>query len=202
MKIILVLALIPMLALSEVPVKRKGPLPLGSIIPKANVKMQQHSSSREVSMKQAGRSNGLLVIFNSNTCPTVVKNQFRLVDIASFALGNKVGVIMLNSNEANRDGSDSRATMKAYADVQGYRWLYVLDKNSEIADAFGARLTPECFLFNKFGRLVYHGAIDDNPNDEKLVANYYLRDAITSISAGEPIIVKESRLEGCAIKRK
>jgi hypothetical protein len=34
--------------------------------------------------------------------------------------------------------------------------------NNELADAFGAS-TPECFVFNSKGKLMYKGAIDDNP---------------------------------------
>jgi len=40
---------------------------------------------------------------------------------------------------------------------------YVLDSDNVLADAFGAARTPECFLFDKDGKLVYHGAIDDSP---------------------------------------
>jgi len=53
--------------------------------------------------------------------------------------------------------------MKKYAEKNSYKWYYVVDKNSELADAFGANRTPENFLFNKDGKLVYHGATDDNP---------------------------------------
>ena len=53
--------------------------------------------------------------------------------------------------------------MKAYAAAQGYKYPYVMDDNSAMADAFGARVTPECYLFDKDMKLVYHGAITDNP---------------------------------------
>ena len=72
-----------------------------------------------------------------------------------------VGVVFLNSNEAERNDDEAYAEMKKYAAAQKYNWNYVVDKNSEVANAFGATRTPEYFLFDKRGTLVYHGTIDD-----------------------------------------
>ncbi len=58
------------------------------------------------------------------------------MDVSSHALKNKAGVIIMNSNEKNRDGSESKAAMRAYAEELGFKWQYVVDKNSEMADAF------------------------------------------------------------------
>lgn len=179
----------------------RTPLRIGSVIPKANVKMLNYGGAM-MSLKDAGKDNGLLVIFSSNTCQTVVDNHLRLMDIGNYALENKVGVMMLNSNEANRDGSDSRKAMRTYAETQGYNWLYVIDRNSEIADAFGAVRTPECFLFNKMGRLVYRGAIDDNPHHEKEVTRDYLKEAIKETVRNKSVSIKETDVTGCPIKRK
>jgi len=92
--------------------------------------------------------------------------------------------------------------MQAYAKEQKYSWNYVLDKNNEVADAFGANRTPECFLFDKGSRLVYHGAIDDNPSDDTKVTRQHLKEAITEVAAGKDVTVKETRSVGCGIKRK
>src|ERR1043165_353317 len=50
------------------------PLPIGSAIPKAEVKMKD-ISGKEVSLKETQKKNGLLVMFSCNTCPYVIKNQ-------------------------------------------------------------------------------------------------------------------------------
>ena len=121
------------------------PLMIGSTMPKADLKMQD-ISGKNVAMKDSKKDNGVLVMFSCNTCPYVVKNQERTLAISKFASENKVGVIILNSNEALRADDDSYAAMQAYAKEQGYKWNYVVDKNHEVADAFGANRTPECFL--------------------------------------------------------
>lgn len=177
-----------------------GTLTIGSELPKANLKMKE-ISNEEISMKDAKRKNGLLVMFTCNTCPYVIKNQERTKEISKYALKNNIGVILLNSNEAQRGSDDSFGAMGQYAKDQKYEWYYVVDKNHEIADAFGANKTPENFLFDKNLKLVYHGAIDDNPSDASSVNRQHLKEAINELVSGKDIAVKESKSVGCTIKR-
>ncbi len=178
-----------------------GILPIGSNLPKGDQRMKD-ISNEEVSMKDAKRKNGLLVMFTCNTCPYVIKNQARTQAICKYALQNNIGVILLNSNEGDRDGGNSLEAMQEYARAQNYEWYYVVDKNNEIADAFGANRTPENFLFNKDLKLVYHGAIDNSPTDAANVTRQHLKEALNELISGKNISVKESRSMGCAIKRK
>ncbi len=175
-------------------------LPIGAGMPKADVKMKD-ISGKEISLKDAVGKNGLLVMFSCNTCPYVIKNQERTREICRYALENNIGVVLINSNEAQRDEEDSYEAMKEYARQQNYKWYYAVDKNSVIADAFGAKRTPENFLFNKEGKLVYHGAIDDSPSDAGRVNRRHLKEAITELMNGKDIAVKTSRSVGCGIKR-
>lgn len=158
-------------------------------------------SGKEISIKEAAKEKGVLVMFSCNTCPYVIKNEERTTEIGRFAQKMNVGVIVLNSNEAYRSGEDSYEAMKSYAAERKYEWNYVVDKNHEMADAFGANRTPECFLFDNNLKLVYHGAIDDNPSDETSVNRRHLKEAINELVAGKEISVKESRSVGCTIKR-
>lgn len=169
-------------------------------MPKADLKMK-NTANKSVSMKDVKKDNGVLVMFSCNTCPYVVKNQQRTLAISEFADKNKVGVIILNSNEAYRGNEDSFGAMQSYAKEQGYKWNYVVDQNHEVADAFGANRTPECFLFDKNLKLVYHGAIDDSPSDVTAIKRIHLQEAITELVAGKDVTVKESRSVGCSIKR-
>jgi len=175
-------------------------LPIGADMPKADVKMKD-ISGKEISLKEAKKANGLLVMFSCNTCPYVIKNQQRTREICQYALDHNIGVVLINSNEAQRDAEDSYEAMKKYAATQDYKWFYAVDKNSELANAFGAKRTPENFLFNKEGKLVYHGATDDNPSDGNNVTRKHLREAIDEMLKGKEITVKTSRSVGCGIKR-
>lgn len=176
-------------------------LPIGAEMPKADVKLKD-ISGKDITLKDAKKQNGLLVMFSCNTCPYVIKNQSRTNEICKYALSKGIGVVVLNSNEGTRDDEDSFEDMQSYAKSQGYQWYYAVDRNNELADAFGASRTPECYLFDKSGKLVYHGAIDDNPANASQVSRTHLREAINEVTAGKDVSVKESRSVGCGIKRK
>lgn len=174
-------------------------LPIGADMPLGDYKMKD-VSGKTITLNEAKKEAGVLVMFSCNTCPYVIKNQQRTADISNYALKNGVGVVLVNSNEGQRSGDDSFASMQQYAKSQGYRWYYTVDEKSQLADAFGANRTPECFLFNKEGKLVYHGAIDDNPAAAS-GTRAHLKEAINEMLAGKEVSVKTSRSVGCSIKR-
>lgn len=176
------------------------PLPIGSTLPKGDIKMKD-ITGKEVSVKEVQKKNGILVMFSSNTCPYVIKNQQRTNAICSYAQKMDVGVIVLNSNAANRNDADSYISMKEYAKEQNYSWPYAVDENHELADAFGASRTPECFLFDKNLKLVYHGAIDNSPGDEGTVTRKHLQIAIDELATGKEVSMKQTKSVGCGIKR-
>lgn len=173
---------------------------IGTSMPSASVKMKD-VSGKELTLSQLKEKNGLLVMFSCNTCPFVVKNQARTKEICNYAKANGFGVVLINSNETSRDDADSYEAMKEYAKKQGYTWVYAVDKNSEIANAFGANRTPEVYVFDKDNKLVYKGAIDDNPGDANGVKRQHLKLALDATAEGKEVAVKESRSVGCGIKR-
>jgi thioredoxin-related protein len=177
------------------------PLPIGAALPMADTKLQDVSGNL-VMMKEVKKDNGLLVMFSCNTCPFVIKNQERTVAVCNWAQKMNIGVVVLNSNEAQRNDEDSFEAMQNYAKEQKYNWNYAVDANNAVADAFGANRTPECFLFDKDLKLVYHGAIDDNASDASNVTRNHLQEAINELAAGKTITQNSSRSVGCTIKRK
>ena len=146
--------------------------------------------------------NGLLVMFSCNTCPFVVANEGRIRQTQRDAQKLKIGMAIINSNEGFRDSDDSKNAMRDYGNEHKFLAPYLLDVNSVLADAFGANRTPECYLFDKNGTLVYHGAIDDSPKEPKAVKTKYLLDAMTAISKGKEVVTKNTVSGGCSIKRK
>lgn len=175
---------------------------IGTKLPRADVKLKDVMTDKETTLSGAAKDKGLLVIFSCNTCPFVIANEARIKEHAELAMKNGIGVVIVNSNEAYRSEEDSPEAMKKYGEKQGFTCAYVIDPKSEVADAFGATRTPECFLFDKSNALVYHGAIDDNPKDPAAVTARYLKDAVEALGAGKEVKVKTSRSLGCTIKRK
>lgn len=179
---------------------RPSSLDIGAPIPKPDVKLND-ISGREISLNTAKGANGLLVMFTGNRCPYVLRNQGRTTEICGYALQHQIGVILVNSNTTLHSGDESLEAMKAYAAEQQYRWYYVIDKKAEIAEAFDASHTPECYLFDKSGRLSYKGAIDDNPGNADVVKTRHLHNAINEMLAGGAVKTNNTSALGCNIKR-
>ncbi len=176
-------------------------LPIGGDMPMQDHKMLD-VSGKEISMKDAVKGNGVLVMFSCNTCPYVIKNEERISNLSDFTTKLDFGMIVLNSNEAYRKDEDSYKLMQAFAIEKKLNCAYVVDKDYQVADAFGANRTPECYLFDKDMKLVYHGAIDDNANDAAAVKRNHLVEAMTEISQGKTVSTPETKSVGCSIKRK
>lgn len=177
-----------------------NPLEIGDNAPETD-RVIVDTSERNTTLSSVADNNGLLVIFSCNTCPWVAKWEDRYNEIASLAAQNDVGMIALNPNERARDRGESMADMKRRAQKQGYNFIYALDKDHKIADAFGATRTPEVFLFDGNLQLVYHGAIDDNADDYNDVNSRYLEEAILDIVRGDEIQNSKTQIQGCSIKR-
>jgi len=176
-------------------------LEIGSDLPERSLKMKA-VQGKEVSIEEVMKKNGVMVMFSCNTCPFVVKSQKRTKEMLEYAEKNNIGVIIINSNEAQRNETDSYDAMKTYAAKQDYKAPYVVDENSKMANLFGATRTPEVFLFNADGILMYHGAMEDNPASPSESKEFYLKDAITKMVNGEKPEPAFTKSIGCTIKRK
>jgi thioredoxin-related protein len=175
-------------------------LEIGKSIPMADVRLTSVDKS-EVSLEQVKTKPGLLVMFSCNTCPYVIKSQGRTKEAIAYAKEKGIGMVIVNSNEAQRDDEDSYEAMAKYAKRQHYSVPYVMDVQSKLADAFGATRTPEVFLFDATGKLVYKGAMEDNPTNPAESKQLYLKEAINNMLAGKAIDPNSTRSIGCGIKR-
>lgn len=175
-------------------------LAIGAKAPLTDVKMVS-VSGKPVSLKDVAGNKGLIVMFSCNTCPYVLAWEDRFDDVAAAAKKAGIGMIAINANAAQHDGVDSIEEMKKRAASKGYTFEYAVDKNSVLADAFGATKTPHIYLFDANLTLVYRGAIDDNSKSPEKVTEPYLLNAIGELSAGKPVSKSISKALGCTIKR-
>ena len=195
-----IISLFVLIAVSSLAAQDIQQLPLGSTLPLGDVQMED-VSGRNLTLNGVKGDKGLLVIFSCNTCPWVVKWEDRYPVLQELAEVSDIGMILLNPNEDYRDKGDGMQDMILYADKAGYTLPYVLDKNHRVADAFGASRTPHVYLFDAEDRLVYVGAIDDNANSAEEVEDFYIKDAIEQLSAGQAITRASTKSIGCTIKR-
>lgn len=153
------------------------------------------------SLNNLKEKNGIIILFTCNTCPFVVKWEDRYKLLEELAKKNNIGLVYINSNYKKRDGDDSYEEMKKHAKKMNYRFPYLLDEKSKLANSFGAKTTPHIFMFNSNLQLAYKGAIDDNYEDINKVKEFYLEDAIQQLVKGKRIKISETKPVGCSIKR-
>lgn len=158
-------------------------------------------NGRSLSISGSAEQNGVIVVFSCNTCPMVSRWEDRMKALANSARLNNIGMIVLNPNERIRDRGESLEDMKRRSTKQTYNFVYALDKDHVLADAFGATRTPEVFVFDGAMKLVYKGSIDDNPNNPSGVTKRYVEDAVQALASGNQVEVSRSAPKGCPIKR-
>lgn len=195
--------LIPFALLLAVPAlaqtRRSSPLDIGASAPMRDHRMRNVDGSR-VSIGGVAGDHGTLVIFTCNHCPWAQAWERRVTSIGNEFAGRGVGVIAINSNDPTEYPDDAFEPMQRRHRELGMRFPYVVDDTSNVARAFGATRTPEVFLFDRRGRLAYHGAVDDNAHQPEQVEHHYLRDALTAVVAGRAPSTPTTRSIGCTIK--
>jgi peroxiredoxin len=174
-------------------------LAIGSAMPSADVKMK-NVDGKEFTLAELTGKKGTLVVFSCNACPWVKKWEGRIANLGNGFAKKGVGVVVINSNDPGLNAEDGYDVMQTRASKLKLKFPYVVDATSDVARSFGATRTPEAFLFDAEGKLVYHGTIDDNANDPKQVKEKYLEAALTSVSSGKPVATAETKSMGCGIK--
>lgn len=180
-------------------VEAGGALDLNAKAPKTDVKMKGVDGAWHTIKGVAGEK-GTLVLFSCNACPWVKKWEDRMSSIGNTYQEKGVGVIMINSNDPAKVAEDGYDEMVARAKAKAFGFPYVVDATSEVARAFGATRTPEVFLFDAKGKLVYHGAVDDSPSNPKAVDEPYLKNALNALVEGKAIPKAQTKALGCSIK--
>jgi peroxiredoxin len=176
-----------------------GDLAIGGMAPMADMKMK-NVDGKETSIGAQKGAKGTLVIFTCNHCPFAKGWEERIVALGNTYSAKGIGVIAVNSNDPAVAAEDGFEQMQDRAKERGMQFAYVVDSTSGVAKAFGATRTPEAFLFDKSGKLVYHGTIDDNMKEPEKVTATYLKDALESVSNGQDVAVKETKALCCGIK--
>ena len=169
----------------------------GDGLPSADVKMKG-VDGKEVSLAGIQGTKGTLVIFTCLQCPFAKAWDARIAKLANACRQQGIGAAILNPNNPAVAG-DTFEAMQKHAQKASYEIPYLVDEGSTLARAFGASRTPECYVFDKAGKLVYHGAVDDN-KDAGSAKQPYLKDALDAVAAGKEPPVKETKAVGCSIK--
>ena len=139
--------------------------------------------------------NGTLFIFIATKCPVSNGYNERMEKVWQDYKARGVNVVGINANS-----TEPAAEVKAHAAEKGLTFQILKDDGNKIADQWGAAVTPEAYLVDGAGKLVYPGRIDSSRNVDANTT-HDLRDAIDNLLAAKPITKAEAKAFGCSIKR-
>lgn len=113
------------------------------------------------------------------------------------------GIVWLSIDTAAPDKpgflSAPQATRRV-AKLRARITAFLIDNDTRLGRAYGARTTPSFFIIDKDGNLAYQGAIDDDAYANGHASRNYVREAINALAAGKPVETAQTRPYGCAVE--
>lgn len=181
--------------------KHSTMLPLGRPLPP--FQLPDVAESRMISSQDFATKKCVLIMFICKHCPYVVHVRAELARLGKDYQSKAVGMIAISSNDAVRYPEDAPGQLRIMADQLGFTFPLCYDESQETAKAFSAICTPDFFLFDQDGRLVYRGQLDDSrPGTNTPVTGKDVRRAIDAVLAGNPVNANQKPSAGCSIKWK
>ncbi|MBS1705121.1 MAG: redoxin domain-containing protein [Armatimonadetes bacterium] len=144
--------------------------------------------------------------WNNKDCPIVQRhyNSGNMQELQDWAVKKGVVWLTICSSASGKQGYvDASGAMASTEDVKWKGTAYLLDPEGKVGKMYDAKTTPEMFVINPDGMLIYMGAIDDKPNagtNEVKNSRNYVREALDLAMAGKPLKMKVSQPYGCNVK--
>lgn len=175
-------------------------LPLGTQAPDFSLPA---TDGRTVSRHDFAGAPGLLVAFICNHCPFVQHIRGELARFGAEVQQKGLAVVAISSNDVASHPDDGPEQMAEEVEKVGYTFPYLYDETQEVAKAYRAACTPDFFLFDGEGKLVYRGQFDaSRPGNGVPVTGEDLRRAVDAVLAGEAVPAEQTPSVGCNIKWK
>lgn len=142
------------------------------------------------------KGKAVVVIFDATKCPYAIGYKGRVADMGKEYAGKGVTFVTINSNK-----TEPAVEVAEDAKKNGFAFPVLKDEGNKVADLYDARKTPEVYVLDPKGTLLYRGRIDETHEDPKNVKSPDLRNALEAILAGKPVPAAETKAFGCSIKR-
>jgi peroxiredoxin len=115
------------------------------------------------------------------------------------------GVVWLLVNSVNPNNPSHRTPEQAQKELASEKMdvtAWIDDSSGAVGHLYDMKTTPDMYVINKDGVLVYEGAIDNQPDPfhDPSKAQNYVSAAIDALLAGKPVAVAETKPYGCGVK--
>lgn len=173
--------------------------PIGSKLPEFEL---PNVDGKTLGSAYLGGAKAGLVVFTCNHCPYVQGSEGMLIRIAMRYEKQGLKTLTISSNDPIKYPEDGFEKMKEKAKKLKLPYPYLFDETQGVAKLFDAACTPECYLFDKDGVLVFHGTINDNLKDPGAVGEDFISVAISQVLVGVKPTPAFVHPIGCSIKWK
>lgn len=162
-------------------------------------------SGKEVSLSDY---KGKVVVLEwvNHSCPFVAKHygSGNMQKLQADATAKGVVWLSICSSAPGKQGHANPAdALKKCTETQSAAAAYLIDESGKVGKTYNAKVTPEMYVIDANGVLVYHGAIDDkkstNPGDIAGAKNYVAA-ALDEVLAGKPVSTPKTDAYGCSVK--
>lgn len=144
--------------------------------------------------------------WTNDKCPYVVKHydSGNMQKLQEKYTGQGVIWLTINSSANGKQGYVSPADAKQIISEKGAKQTaYLFDTDGTVGRLYDAKTTPNMYVIDADGTLVYAGAIDSNDSFKPETidsATNYVAAALDSLAAGQPIQVASTKPYGCGVK--
>ena len=177
------------------PAARAAALKIGA--PAPDFTLPAASDGKAVALKDLlAKSKAVAVVFVATKCPVSNAYNTRMAALGKEYAAKGIPLVGINSNK-----TEPATEVKEHAEKHGFTFPVLKDDGNKIADAYGATHTPEVFVLDPKGNLLYHGRIDENQDNPRGVKSPDLRNALDAVLSGRPVPAAETKAFGCTIKR-
>ncbi len=160
----------------------------------------QGVDGKKHSTKEFENKKVLAIIFTCNHCPYAQAYQDRIINLQKEFGDKGLQIIAINSNDSTDYPDDSFENMVKRSKEKKFNFPYLHDESQIFGRAFGAQVTPDCFVFDEKRTLQYRGRIDDNWQNPEIANTHDLKNAIINLLSGKKPSVQEASAIGCSIK--
>lgn len=134
-----------------------------------------------------------VITFVSTQCPISNDYNDRMSAIYKDYSSKGVKLFFVNANS-----TEPANVVAEHSKSAGFPFAVYKDQNA--AEKLNAQVTPESYVFDREGKQIYQGYIDDSRNAAR-IRNNGLRDAIDAALAGKPVANPQTKAFGCTIKK-
>lgn len=170
---------------------------MGSLMPSFSL---HDAHGKEYASQDLIGPKGLLVVFICNDCPYALAAWPRLSRISKHARAAGIYTVAINPNIHPERPKDSAPAMVKHIQEFGVDFPYLVDESQAVARSFQAQCIPDVFLYDHAAKLVYHGRIDDNWQDERKVFRPELKLAVDALAAGQEVERRQMSSVGSSIQ--